>query len=68
MFLIFYEIFYDYKDFLLKFSIFSLVLGTHIRVQYFQITEDTANVINITEICKNGFEENDLVLIQANGL
>ena len=35
---------------------------------YFNITEETANVINILEMTKNGFETDDLILAQANGL
>lgn len=37
-------------------------------MQFFNITEESANLADITEKVRNGFEINDLVLIQANGL
>jgi len=36
-------------------------------MQYFLITEDTANVIDITEMVRISFDDRTLVLAQANG-
>ena len=35
---------------------------------HFNITEDSANVQDVTERAREGFAESTLVLVQANGL
>ena len=46
----------------------STCLADTLRMMYFNITEETANVQDITERVREDFEDNSLVLVQANGL
>ena len=43
-------------------------LADTLRMLHFNITEDSANVQDITEKAREGFAESSLVLVQANGL
>lgn len=42
--------------------------GEHLRIHQFHIEEEQANLQDITEKARNGFGNNDLILIQSNGL
>ena len=42
--------------------------GEHIRMQFFNITEQTANVSDLTRIVREGFLDKLLVLVQSNCL
>ena len=44
------------------------LLGEHIRMQLFNITEQTANVSDLTRIVREGFLDESLVLVQSNCL
>ena len=44
------------------------LLGKHIRIQFFNITEQTANVSDLTRIVREGFHDESLVLVQSNCL
>ena len=44
------------------------LLGEHIRMQFFNITEQTANVSDLTRIVREGFHDELLVLVQSNCL
>ena len=44
------------------------LLGEHIQVQFFNITEQTANVSDLTRIVREGFLDESLVLVQSNCL
>ena len=43
-------------------------LADTLRMLHFNITEDSANVQDVTERNREGFAESSLVLVQANGL
>ena len=44
------------------------LLGEDIRMQLFNITEQTANVSDLTRIVREGFHDESLVLAQSNCL
>ena len=44
------------------------LLGEHIRVQFFNITEQTVNVSDLTRIVREGFLDELLVVVQSNCL
>ena len=44
------------------------LLGEDIRMQLFNITEQTANVSDLTRIVREGFHDELLVLVQSNCL
>ena len=44
------------------------LLGEDIRMQLFNITEQTANVSDLTRIVREGFLDESLVLVQSNCL
>ena len=44
------------------------LLGEDIRMQLFNITEQTANVSDLTRIVREGFHDESLVLVQSDCL
>ena len=44
------------------------LLGEHIQMRFFNITEQTANVSDLTRIVREGFLDESLVLVQSNCL
>jgi len=51
-------------------SLFSSVIsGEHVEMQYFLITEGSANLLkDITEQAQTKFENPNIILVQSNGL
>jgi len=45
-----------------------LYLGTNDRIQYFHVTDEECSVDQITEKAREGFGNDNLILVQANGL
>ncbi|XP_066914772.1 uncharacterized protein [Clytia hemisphaerica] len=43
-------------------------IGIHRRMQFFNIDEGSANVTDITAKCRDGFGNENVLLVQANGL
>ena len=44
------------------------LLGEQIQMRFFNITEQTANVSDLTKIVREGFLDESLVLVQSNCL
>ena len=51
---------------ILFFPICLLLMATA-RMKYFSINEESANVHDITEMVRSGFEDQNLILVQGNG-
>ena len=50
------------------FLCYVFLLGEHIRMQFSNVSEQTANVSDLTRIVREGFLDESLVLVQSNCL